>query len=704
MNPGPAPRPPVTPARLNLTPAVNNIPGNMIASNFLSQQYNSSSTSLSRQNEKDGGGGALSVIKEGFAQIKEEGFLSNFLWKEKWLVLREMQLDFHKSANSPKISFSIVLRDVTGVSRSENQPFSFEITRLANPGTMANRGDAAMKTVICRVETDDDVYSWIDSIYERCPGMGGVSNPTNFAHQVHVGFDPTSGAFIGLPAEWEKLLNASAISKEDYQKNPAAVIEVLNFYTENLVKQPDEPMGYSGLPPTPSTDSNTHKQLGYAGAGSIAQRPKPPNQFGQIDNYDTPKSAIDRTTPIVDSSVSPAPNQQVQQSHDFQMRVDQERRRRTDEDARREQSRRERSDRERERERENRTKDEQSSFNSSIPKVRTPLAKQELGGYGGSDVKPQENARYNITRATPSPTDSRDRSQPAGSLRQMTSQRPAPSAPNQSNGTSSTIQKQTQPSKQLLTTTERQSSPNAKSPTTQTNGQRDPAVTRIPIASTPKQDQNQKPNIQTAAALKPLNVTIKQPTGAAAVAEAAKKAEEMPAKKEQGGHRRDVRMSAMTEAEVMTKLREVVSKEAPLQSYNKQKKIGQGASGSVYVARIRENATSNMARQIVHNQGPRAQVAIKQMDLRNQPRKELIVNEIVVMKESKHPNIVNFIEAFLPEEQTELWVVMEFMEGGPLTDVIDNNPSIGEDQIATICLEVSTFSIHFPVHCSNAEL
>lgn len=154
-------------------------------------------------------------------------------------------------------------------------------------------------------------------------------------------------------------------------------------------------------------------------------------------------------------------------------------------------------------------------------------------------------------------------------------------------------------------------------------------------------------------------------------------------------------MSTMTEAEVMKKLREVVSKDPPLQSYNKQKKIGQGASGSVYVARVRESATSIMARQVLKQQGPRAQVAIKQMDLRHQQRKELIVNEIVVMKDSKHPNIVNFIEAFLPEEQTELWVVMEFMEGGALTDVIENNPSITEDQIATICFEVS-LAVCFP--------
>jgi protein-serine/threonine kinase len=192
--------------------------------------------------------------------------------------------------------------------------------------------------------------------------------------------------------------------------------------------------------------------------------------------------------------------------------------------------------------------------------------------------------------------------------------------------------------------------------------------------------------------VKPLNVASKQ-NGAAngASQTAAVKAAEaaLTAPKPANERKQDVRMSTMSESEVMAKLKEAVSKDDPNMSYSKQKKIGQGASGSVYVAKVKENPLSPVAREVIRQQGSKAQVAIKQMDLAHQPRKELIVNEIMVMKDSKHRNIVNFLDAFLRNNFTELWVVMEYMEGGALTDVIDNNSTITEDQISTICLEVS---------------
>lgn len=73
------------------------------------------------------------------------------------------------------------------------------------------------------------------------------------------------------------------------------------------------------------------------------------------------------------------------------------------------------------------------------------------------------------------------------------------------------------------------------------------------------------------------------------------------------------------------------------------------------------------------------------MDLSKQLRLDLIVNEIMIMKESHHGNIVNFLDSYLVHNH--LWVIMEYMEGGPLTDVIDNN-TMNEQQIATVCYEV----------------
>ncbi|EPQ64777.1 Cdc42p activated signal transducing kinase of the p21-activated kinase family [Blumeria graminis f. sp. tritici 96224] len=687
MNPGPAPRPPAGPTRLNLVPQTSNLSVNMsqmsinsTASRASTSSNTGSIMSLPVQRQQPEIHGGLAVIKQGPAYVKEgKTFLTP--WKQKFLVLRKEALDFHKNEGG-KISYTIVLKDVLAVSRVEAAGTIFEIKRAVN-GSSNNPGDdeGPSRSLQIRVKGDDDLYEWIDFIYARCPGMGGVSNPTNFSHSVHVGFDAQTGEFVGLPSEWSKLLNSSAITKEDYERNPQAVFEVLEFYSD-ITKQAQNPNAYSSLSPNASNMNHQSKQMGYSGLSNIASPRQVPNhqQSQSLNTSLTPSNAASRTSPQ-------DLGQQRLQAPNFAEKV-------------REEQRLKQLEMQRQREREaaeEQNRRDMEAYNASLPKTRAPMAQAEIGGFGGAVT----NDRYNPTRAAPpAPTSLRpEQSQQSSSLR---AQRQAPSAPTPSNITRSQISPQAKDSSQISPSGESSSNPETTARRSQDTRLQKTANAQRPqsrlIANNQNVSSTRAPTSSNT--VKPLNVNAKQApiagngiqqSEAIKAAEAALTAKPAVSERER---KQDVRMSTMTENEVMTKLKEAVSKDDPNMSYAKQKKIGQGASGSVYVAKIKENPLSPIAREVVRQQGPKAQVAIKQMDLAHQPRKELIVNEIMVMKDSSHRNIVNFLDAFLRNNFTELWVVMEYMEGGALTDVIDNNPNITEEQISTICLETCSGLAH----------
>jgi protein-serine/threonine kinase len=630
----------------------------------------------------------LAVIKQGWATVKEN---RNFInpWKQRYMILRKEALDFHKAEGS-KVAYTIYLRDVTNVGRVESAGTIFEIKRRTdsssnNPGD----DDGTTKTLQIKVKGDDDLYEWIDFIYARCPGMGGVSNPTNFSHAVHVGFDPQTGEFVGLPPEWSKLLNSSAITKEDYERNPQAVFEVLDFYSD-LTKRAENPQQYPSLTPTPPASSMQNKQLGYntGGASVVPPRPVQPMQQRNLSSYNQPPQGSQAgATP---RKQSPTEQQQQQRT---QMQGTAPSYQGADRSRDEQRAREEALARQRQMEMEEQNRRDLEAYNASLPKSKTSMAQQELGGYGGGSSVPAAD-RFNPSRAAPSAPKT-PQQQPA-SLR---AQRPAPPAPTGSNGnrpplgqqqssSTSVSQQQQQAHAQAQAQAQRARLEQQQQAAASAQRYQNGAASVSQSRPNPPAAQAQPPS-RLPAPVKPLNVAPKPSQQAAQAQDPVKKAEQMLTSKPSPQERsKDVRMSTMSESEVMARLKEAVSKEDPNLSYSKQKKIGQGASGSVYVAKVKETATSPVALQLLRQQGSRAQVAIKQMDLAHQPRKELIVNEIMVMKDSKHPNIVNFLDAFLRNNNAELWVVMEYMEGGALTDVIDNNPVITEEQISTICLEV----------------
>lgn len=126
----------------------------------------------------------------------------------------------------------------------------------------------------------------------------------------------------------------------------------------------------------------------------------------------------------------------------------------------------------------------------------------------------------------------------------------------------------------------------------------------------------------------------------------------------------------LNEDPFFTKLRAIVSMGSPRERYTLIRQIGQGASGSVVTAIDKD---TDML------------VAIKQMNIAQQSNKELVLNEILVMRENRHPNVVNYLDSYLVDN--ELWVVMEYLQGGSLTDIVVDT-RMDECQIATVCREV----------------
>jgi hypothetical protein len=455
--------------------------------------------------------------------------------------------------------------------REDLKPFCISVTTPA-------------RTFYFALKSDEELYAWMDEIYGRSPLMG-VSNPTNFVHQVHVGFDPISGAFTGLPEQWTRLLTSSAITKEDYAKNPQAVLDVLEFYTDIQKRERDE-FGL-GTPGMGMTDVSASL------ANSVDSRSAPvaPVRFGAGTGLAGQVQQVDRRSPHSSpqlgglgssSSVPPAgsyPNASTTLSHPSS-----------------------------------------SSSRVSLPRPSPP---------------PQLHSRPPLIPGRSAPS-------------VPSHPRPPPAPPTSSNGL-----------RPLLTGSASRSH-------LQSSG--GPAATRPPPSDKPS-------------GVKPMQLPAPQPptsksaggangvAGKIAAPAPPNKAVQALKKTEKGEG--DRRISTMSESQIMTKLRSVCSNTDPNALYSKIKKVGQGASGSVFVAKVLADGSK---------------VAIKQMDLSHQPRKELIVNEILVMKESQHPNIVNFLDSFLVNG-AELWVVMEFMEGGALTDIIDSN-TLEEHQISCISNEV----------------
>ncbi|KAJ3288099.1 Protein kinase [Rhizoclosmatium sp. JEL0117] len=545
------------------------------------------------------------VLREGHLAMKEEGVRS-FLWTKRWLMLRDHTLGLYKSASATQSMALIMLRDVVTVQRTELKTHSFEVVTVAG------------KTYNFMCKNDEELYGWIDEVYQRCPRLA-VSAPTNFVHEIHVGIDD-NGIYQGLPDEWKGILQSSGLTRDVLQTNPQAVMAALKFYTGGIQKP--NPTQRPGRPNynVYATDEESAYETDYI----------VPND-SEDDEEISPRAPIS----VAQNQRRPVPQRQPSQGK----RVEEKdtHGRAYEDDARIPVQRKT-----------SQSRKEHEEFSSHAP---PPMQKQ----YSVGRPRPErgESKKLGVSRAE-SNDDLHQNFEAQASLDDFISKVPAAyedlgkrteyvmstSKP----GSSSRLREQEEAEK--AKEMERQRS-------------RDRELERIKRREKRAQEEK-KMQEEREAALKKEE------------AERERERERIRKEKEEA-EEDEIRWDKQPEDKVMDKLRTIVTSGDPNLVYRKIKLVGQGASGKVYLSKNVFDPSAPV-------------VAVKQMVLAKQARKDLLLNEIMLMKKLSHPNIIQYIDSYI--DGGDLWLILEYMEGGELTGPIENN-KMTEPQIAAICQEIT---------------
>ncbi|ORY53006.1 kinase-like protein [Rhizoclosmatium globosum] len=486
----------------------------------------------------------------------------------------------------------------------------------------------------------------------------GISGPTNFSHNVHVGVG-NDGLFKGLPEEWKGLLQASALGQTDaFQKNPQGVIDALNFYTGSMngkrvangvsntyseydtdyivEEESDEepvrrPPPRRQLPPRRERDSRPDRDSRPERNSRPERDSRPGSEEYDDENYNAPRRPLR------------GPSQGRSD------RNDQMRRTPTD-DGRRP----------------NRLSSLGSTGPTSPSITPSSLTSSSMASVSRTSAGPvplsRERSRDRPPRRNiPEPSESGSvRMNRSGSVdvpgsgRRPSDARPTKTPPpvpipvtRRPSRSQSRADSYEDDGYVLEDITDMYASPKAEREKEREREERQKRRENREREEAAKQQQLYDDMEREARAKE----RQKAKDAAAAAAAAAEKSAADSAAAEKKA-RDAAKGGKLTDEEAMIQLKEIVTAGDPNLVYRKVKKVGEGASGKVYLSRNLKDSNAPV-------------VAIKEMALNKQPRKDLLLNEIIIMKESAHPNIVQYIDSYLV--------------GGDLWLILDDNILIGRD-------------------------
>ncbi|EDW55094.1 serine/threonine-protein kinase PAK 1 isoform X2 [Drosophila sechellia] len=448
-----------------------------------------------------------------------------------------------------------------------------------------------------------------------------ISYPTNFEHTVHVGFDAVTGEFTGMPEAWARLLMNSNISKQEQKKNPQAVLDVLKWFDNTTKQRP------SSKYMTNAITTHSGSSLSRVSSSSPSSTPTDSELHGSNSGGNLIGVQLGSMT-LGPNANNVAVAGQILGNHYQQQQ-------------------------------------------QHLLQQQQPLLHQN---HNQHHMGISQSHSYNFVGHTASSSTSQHSSANEDDMLGPQHPQQQPPPPPVASRPERTKSIYTRPIEDLQPAIIPMPVAPATTPTTPLQNHRTPggpaASPMMHNNATTTLDKNKnnanlytpEPTVTQVSAGGPSpqvagnQIAVPQAAVAAAATPNTRAA--------------NAKKKKMSDEEILEKLRTIVSVGDPNRKYTKMEKIGQGASGTVYTAI--ESSTG-------------MEVAIKQMNLSQQPKKELIINEILVMRENKHPNVVNYLDSYLVSE--ELWVVMEYLPGGSLTDVVTET-CMDEGQIAAVCREV----------------
>ncbi|CAI6331719.1 unnamed protein product [Periconia digitata] len=454
------------------------------------------------------------------------------------------------------------------------------------------------------------------------PRRPTISTPTNPMHVTHVAIDNVTGEFTGLPREWQRMLQQNGITEQEQKQHPQAAVDVVTFYKDTAEKDSDDAI-WDKMGPT-HPQAYAYQANVTPGYGTIQPLLSPPQSPRFPRSQDQDSFENPRAPPPIPRGglTSPGLTSPAASPQINGALIP------------------------------NRPAPKPPAASSGPPSARPvqPAPSPAISQHPTLSPRQDEHAAQ-VAYAPPLATDGlssapRSRANTGGTPPRFDS--PASATP------MSPAQQYQQQQAQAIAAAQQSMKPQLARTTSQTTAQ--PQQVQLPPpTSVPSQAAQPSPQQQFAQQSDPQNIPLPSQQPRVGPAPPGPRARQRP-RQSQG-------------PDIVAKLNAICTNADPNTRYRNLNKIGQGASGGVFSAY--EISTNKC-------------VAIKQMNLEQQPKKDLIINEILVMKDSRHKNIVNFMDSFLV--RGDLWVVMEYMEGGSLTDVVTFN-IMSEGQIAAVCRE-----------------